>query len=108
LYTTYYDTGALSVIDTGTNTQLTTAPISVKARDIISSPNGDKLYAVTGSDNRLVYINPISNSITTTIALPHPSGIAISNDNTKLYVSLYDNNLVTIIDIDTGSILTNI
>jgi YVTN family beta-propeller protein len=87
--TNLFDTaqGSVSVIDTTSNTEITTIPVGIIATGIVSNPNSPRLYVAT-SDGISV-VNTTDNTLIGTILPPSSlgflGGLAITPDGTKLY-----------------------
>jgi YVTN family beta-propeller protein len=78
--------GNVMVIDTSTNTVLTTIPVGNEPRDVAVSPDGTCVY-VSQKDG-IAVINMISNSLVGTIPVPgYLKNIAVLPQGNKIYVS---------------------
>lgn len=74
---------ALFVIDPDTETETATIPLPASSGDMVSSPNGRKLYVDSGGD--ILVIDVLSNTISKTISGAGGIDLAISRDGTQLY-----------------------
>lgn len=105
----------VSVIDTNTNTVVTTIPHAQWAPNILAiTPNGKFVYASWAdsftSDSFVSVIDTATNTIITEIPLVPsnpPTGLAITPDGTRVYVTLLDNT-VRVIDTATNTVVATI
>lgn len=101
----------VSVIDTDTNTVIATIPaISAPEGVVVNDPlNTTRVYIVEdGITDSLVVLDTCDNSVITRIAINNPSGVAISPDGLKLYVTSSAPNLVNVIDVATNTVTNTI
>jgi YVTN family beta-propeller protein len=105
----------VSVINTGTNTVVTTIPLPAGSDPfgIAITPDGTRAYvANAGTPDSVAVINTATNTILTTIPFPagsDPFGIAITPDGSRAYVANFGTpDSVTVINTATNTILTTI
>src|SRR5262249_16837133 len=71
--------GAVSVIDTSTNTVSSTVPIGPNAQGIAITADGTRAYAASFGDNSVWVIDTATNTVTATIAVGFaPVGVALT------------------------------
>jgi YVTN family beta-propeller protein len=109
---------AVDVIDTGTNTLLTTIALGSGNFGIFGlavSPDGTKLYVSTSTNanggqpypsGAVSVIDLTTDSVIATVPLPSymPFGLAVTPDGTKVYVANHYNDTVAVIDTATNSL----
>ena len=101
------------VIDTSTNTEITTIA-GVTGPDIAIHPSGAFVYITTNgttenTPGRVSVINTSTNSVTATIAVGNfPYSIALNPAGTRAYVANYNSGSVSAIDLVTNSLLNEI
>lgn len=81
---------SVSVIDTATNTVLTTIPLSAGPSGIVASSTRVVVNTTSGIGNPITIIDPITNTVTATIPLTvvgGSQGIAMSADGTVVWVT---------------------
>lgn len=111
--------GTVSVIDSGTNTLITTIPVGQFPRGVVVSPEGTRLYVSNFTDCCSVNPGTVSVIDTATYAViatipvgNNPTGIAITPDGSHVYVSNYGfsagDGTVSVIDTATNTVTTNI
>lgn len=89
-----------------TPTITTTITVGANAKSMAVSPDGSKIYVGNNgsSDNSISVIDTASSTVVATIAAPNapvtagarldaPWGIAVSPDNTKVFISYYDDDV---------------
>ena len=79
-------------------------------RNIASDPTGTTLYITVGGDQNFVYVIEAQTlTLTQTIAVGNaPEAIVASPDGTKLYIGDQTDKTVTVIDVESGYIVTEI
>ncbi|MCC4769119.1 PGF-pre-PGF domain-containing protein [Methanosarcina sp. DH2] len=86
-YVTNYDSNAVSVIDTVTNTITTVVNVGAYPWGVAINPEGTKVY-VAKADGNVSVIDTVTNNVTATVEVgSSPYGIAVSPDGTKVYVT---------------------
>jgi len=102
----------VSVIDTATNTVLTTIAVGTRPSVVLASPDGSRVYVLNATPNFSVsVINTATNAVTATI--PTPGGnffMAMSADGSRLYVSdqLFPSSGVSVVDTASNSVVGSI
>jgi YVTN family beta-propeller protein len=92
---------SVPVIDTATNTVITTIPMPFGsfARGIAITPNGKTAYVSNFAANMVSRIDTATNTVTGTIPVGNnPVGVAISPDGTRAYVANDNSSSVSVID----------
>lgn len=99
----------VSVIDTSTNSVLSTISVQSSPNGIILSSDDSKAYIANTESDTISVIDTSSNTVTDTIAVGHiPIGVAISPDNTKLYVTNFFDDTVSVIDTATNTVTATV
>jgi YVTN family beta-propeller protein/VCBS repeat-containing protein len=108
-YVTNVMDNSVSVIDTNTNTVVTTiTSVGNQPQSAAVTPNGTRLYVTNTLDNSVTVINTGTNAVTNTISLSNrPLGIAITPDGTRAYVTL-NAAKVAVIDTTTNTVISTI
>jgi len=100
----------ISVVDTATNTVVTTIPISGGA-GVAVTPDGTRAYVTSPGDGTVSVIDTATNTMVATIFLgtnQNPSGVAITPDGSRAYVTINLPNIVSVIDTTTNTVVTTI
>ncbi|MGB9930086.1 MAG: DUF7507 domain-containing protein, partial [Methanosarcina sp.] len=96
----------VSVIDTATNTVVTTVGVGNYPVGVAVSPDETKVYVTNYFDNSISVIDATTNTVATIINTENnPEGIIVSPDGTKLYVINYGSNTVSVFDAATTNII---
>jgi YVTN family beta-propeller protein len=100
---------SVTVIDTATNTPVTTIPVGSGPFGVAVTPDGKHVY-VTDHDSfpaNVSVIDAATNTVVTTIgAGSHPFGVAITPDGKHAYVANESDNTVSVIDTATYAVAT--
>jgi len=109
LYVNNYNSGTVSVIDTNTNTVVTTITVGLQNQSIQYSPNtyiNGAIYVGNSGDGTVSVIDVFSNTVTATISAGNASykSIFIESLN-KLYLVNSLSTDITVIDTGTNSVL---
>jgi len=101
--------GTVSVIDTTTNTVLTTVTVGLAPDNIAITPDGTVALVTNKSSNTLSRIDTASNTLTGTLAVGTlPENVVITPDGTKAYVTNSLNGTVLVINLATFSVVATI
>jgi len=103
------DSTTVSVIDTATNTLITTIPVGPAPERIDITPDGAFAYVVADPFLDVVSVIDIAtNAVIATISLSDPLAVAITPDGAFAYVTNVLSNTVTVIDTATNTVITSI
>jgi YVTN family beta-propeller protein len=101
----------ISVIDTATNTVVTTIPVSGTA-GIALTPDGTQAYVTSPGAGTVSVIDIATNTLVATISFgtnQNPFRVAITPDGTRAYVTIgFPNNVVSVIDTATNTVVATI
>lgn len=98
----------VSVINTVTNTYVTTIPVGFPAGVAVSLSNG-KVYVTDQNSSAVTVINTSTNTVDTAFGVgKFPFGIAVSPDGSKLYVANQGDNTVSVINAKTYALITTV
>lgn len=99
----------LSVIDTGTNTLITSISVGTAPQGMAVTLDGTKTYVTNGASNTVSVIDNISNTVVTTIPVGTlPLSVVISSDNARAYVCNQDSDTISVINVSTNTVTTTI
>jgi YVTN family beta-propeller protein len=101
---------SMSVVDTLTNTAVTTVAVGVGPSAVALSPDGATAFVTNTFDGSVCLIDLASATVTKTVLVgEHPLNVAVSHDGRLAYVSELDESChhgsVSIIDIRTGVVM---
>ncbi|WP_316843180.1 gliding motility-associated C-terminal domain-containing protein [Pedobacter psychrodurus] len=106
------DMGQLSVINLATNTVVARVPVGVSSMAVVVNNANNRIYVANQQSHSVSVINSITNTIVTTIdfGVGEPSGLTLSPDGSKLYVTDYNQyvNLLRVINTTDNSVITSI
>lgn len=98
----------LSVIDTATDTQITTITGLSGPRYVAVSPSGTRVY-VTNDNNSVSVINADTNTITATVTVGSDAqGVVVNPSGTKVFVANQGSSTVSVIDTSTNTVVQTI
>lgn len=104
----------VTVLDSGTNSVITTIPVGVSPEGIAISPDGSKLYVsnfscCTPGQGSISVIDTSNYQVIATIPVgDNPLQPAVSASGTYLYVPNYYDDYVSVIDTSTNTVVNNI
>lgn len=99
----------VSVINTSTNTVVTTIPVGSGPYGVAASLDGSKVYIANDGDGNVSVINTATNTVTATVGVgTNPTCVAVSPDGSKVYVTNYNSNNVSVIDAATNTVVTTV
>ncbi len=98
----------VSVINTATNTVVTTIPVGNSPLGVSSSKNGKRVYVTNSGSGTVSVINTYTNAVISTIGVdPKPYGICINNNGSRVYVAHSTfNGSVSVINTTNNSVAT--
>jgi fibronectin-binding autotransporter adhesin len=110
-YATDFDNSALMVIDTSSNTLLTTVTVGAGPQGVAVSPDSSRVYVAVTTGNGVRIVNAATNTtIGATIATgPGPTGVAVAPDSMTVYVGNRggaDTVSMLTVDTNTGSLIS--
>ena len=94
--------GTVSVVNTLSNTVVSSLNPGGNPESIVLSPDGSKVYVGVSTSNRVQIYNTLTNALITTITITTPTALALSPDGSKLYVANSTGNIVSIINTTTN------
>ena len=105
VYATKILTGEIAVIDTATNSLITSIPVGPAPFGIAMSPDGLFAYAVSIATGSMYVVDSTTDSLDETVVLPTRSaGVAVAPGGAKIYVSHPITNSVSVIDSATRTV----
>lgn len=109
LYVTNVVSNSVSVVNTATNSVVTTIPVGRSPRGIATSPDGASIYVANAVDNTVSVINTSDDTVSMTVPVgKSPQGVAVAPDGSKVYVVNGLSNSVSVLDAVTKQILTTV
>jgi YVTN family beta-propeller protein len=97
------------VINTATNTVITTIPTSGHPDVVAVSPDGTHAYVTTFTDGTVLVIDTATNTVITTIPVGVVVvGVAVSPDGTVAYVTELSTGTVVVIDTASNTVIATI
>ncbi len=102
--------GTVSVIDSATNSVVTTVEVGTNPLGVAVSPDGDRVYVthqrVAGT---VTILDAASNDVVGSVAVgAGPSGVSVKLPGTKVYVVNRDDKTVSVLDVATGLVIATI
>ncbi|MCO1656884.1 hypothetical protein [Pseudonocardia humida] len=89
----------VAVLDTTTDTLLTTIPVGQRPFAAAVTPDGSRLWVPSHDDARIDVVDTATNAVTTSIPVPaSPHGVAFSADGSRAYVASHESNVVSVLD----------
>ncbi len=111
-YVGNFNLNNVSVIDTATNSIVTTIPVGTKPTQILASPDGSRVYVANTTPNFVVsVIDTATNTVVATIPTPGAGFfMAMPADGTRIYVNdfLFPSSGVSVIDTATNTVVASI
>ncbi|CAN5341713.1 hypothetical protein BH09BAC6_BH09BAC6_23100 [soil metagenome] len=89
----------VSVINTSTNSVVSTIPVGLEPVGVTVSPDGTRVYTANTYAGTVSVINTVTNSVIATVPLgSYPFGILASPDGTRVYVANFNDGTLSIIN----------
>ena len=98
------DAGALTVVEAATGVTVRTMPIGAGAHDVVVSALTGKVYVMNELEDRIAVVSAATLQVLGTISVPRPHHAKISADGRTVYVGLFNNNQVAVIDTVTDAV----
>jgi serine/threonine-protein kinase len=96
----------VGVIDTASNTLLTTIPVGRRPYASATTPDGSRLYVPSHDDGRIDVIDTATSTVVAEIPVaPNPHWVAFSPDGSRLWAANHESNVVSELDPATNAIL---
>jgi len=121
LYVTNFGSGTVSVIDTATNSVISTIRVGRASLGVSASPDGSRLYVASAYDGTISVISTETNTIVATILVGKKNAMApfdvdVTPDGTKIYVTnsvawadtYTEDSRVSVIDSRTNTVIATI
>jgi YVTN family beta-propeller protein len=94
-------TDTVSIVDTATDTLVTTVPVGYGPWGVAVAPDGTNVYVTNGDSGTVSVIDTCTKAVVKTIPVPGysiPTGIAVAPDGSKAYVTNGGSNTLSVID----------
>jgi len=99
----------VSVINTITNTGITTVPVGINPLGVAINPKGTRAYVANTVDFTVSVIDTASNTVVATVPVGNfPVGIAVTPDGTRVYVANDSSNTVSVIDTTANTVVATV
>ena len=105
-YIANFGSNNVSVIDTTSNTVLTTIPVGSSPYAVAATPNGTRVYVTNANGNSTSVIDTATQSVVAMVGTSFPYGVAASN--TRAYVVGTRSNSVFVIDTSTNGVIATV
>jgi YVTN family beta-propeller protein len=100
--------GAVSVIDTATNTVTATVPEVGGRPGVAVTPDGTRVYVANGPSSVSV-IDTATNTVTATVGVGDgPFGVAVTPDGARVYVTNENSADVSVVDTATNTVIATV
>ena len=108
-YITSQNSSVVSVINTASNTVITSFSVGKFPYGLAVSPDGSKLYVANQADNNVSVINTTTYKLITTVGVgANPYGVAVSPDGTRVYITNLGGVTVSVINAANNSLINTI
>ena len=108
-YIPNFNSNNVSVINTATNTLVTTVTVGSNPYGVSVSPDGGRVYITNNFSNDVSVINTVTNAVVATVAVgSRPYGISVSPDGSKVYVANFQSNNVSVINTATNTVAATV
>jgi len=108
-YVANYSSGNVSVIDTATNTVVSTITVGTNPFDVAITPNGQYAYVVNVGSSNVSVINTSTNAVVATISVgTSPFDVAITPNGQYAYVVNVGSSNVSVINTATNTVVSTI
>ncbi|GAA4545413.1 protein kinase domain-containing protein [Pseudonocardia xishanensis] len=99
----------VSVLDTASNTVLTTIPVGTRPFASATTPDGRLLYVPSHDDGQLDVIDTTTDQLVTKVDVPkNPHWVVFGKDGKTLYTANHESNVVSVLDVATNAVRTTI
>lgn len=108
-YVGLFKDNAVAVIDTGTNTVLSTIPVPAGPHGLVITPDGKTVYVSIDGDSKVSVIDTATDKVVNTIEVGKtPHGLAITPDGRQVLVGVFGLDKLAIIDVATNTVTTQL
>jgi YVTN family beta-propeller protein len=99
----------VAVLDSQTNTVLTTIKVGTRPYALDVTPDGSQIYVPNHDSGTVSVIDTATSTLVTDIRVkPNPHWVAFSKDGTRAYTANHDSNVVSVIDIASRKVIAEI
>ena len=108
-YVTLKGAAKVAVINTATNSVLTTISTGAGPEAVAVSPNGSRVYVSNTGGSTVSVIDAATNKVVASVTVgSQPSGLAVSANGSRLYVTTKATDQVAVVDTATNKVLTKV
>ena len=104
-YTANFGSDNLSVIDTSSDTLVTTVAMGTQPNSVALTPDGSRAYVTNGGGDVWVLSTSTNAVLAKVVVGGYPTGIAITPDGTRAYVTKANANAVAVIDTSSNTVI---
>lgn len=110
VYVANYDSNNISVIDTASNTVVSTVPVGSNSGGVAITPDGTRAYVTYYTSNKVWVIDTATNTVVATVSVRGglPTAVAFTPDGTRAYVTSGSSDYVSVIDTASSSVVMTI
>jgi YVTN family beta-propeller protein/autotransporter-associated beta strand protein len=109
VYVSNINSGTVSVINTATDSVVTTVNVGSAPKGVAISPNGALVYVANALSDNVSVINTATNTVVTTIGVgTGPWGVAVSPNGTTAYVTNSASQTVSVINTTTNTVVATV
>ncbi|WP_176921436.1 protein kinase domain-containing protein [Pseudonocardia oroxyli] len=109
IYNTEKTVNLIGVLDTSSNTLLTTIPVGKRPFASATTQDGKLLYVPSHDDGKLDLIDTTTDTVVQEITVPpNPHWVVFSKDGKTLYTANHESNVVSVLDVATNTVRTTI
>jgi YVTN family beta-propeller protein len=99
----------VAVLDTQTNTVVTTIKVGTRPYALAVKPDGSEIYVPNHDSGTVSVIDTRSNTMVSDIRVkPNPHWVEFSKDGTRTYAANHESNLVSVIDTTTRGVVAEV
>ncbi len=108
-YIPNFGDNTVSVINTSTNTVVTTITVGTSPLGVTVSPDGNRVYITNYDGGTVSVINTATNTVSATLTVgTFPTGVIVSPDGTRLYVLNNGTGTVSVFNTSTNALISTV
>ncbi|MBK8741332.1 MAG: YncE family protein [Betaproteobacteria bacterium] len=108
-YITNHGGSTVSVLDTATNTVITTITVGLHPYGVAVNAAGSRAYVTNEGSHNVSVINTATNTVIATVPVGvTPEGVAVNPAGTRVYVTNWNSDTVSVIDATTNTVIATV
>ena len=107
-YVANFGSNSVSVIDTSSNTVVTTVPVGTQPNGVAVTPDGTRAYVANGGGDVWVISTSNNTVLAKVVVGGYPTAVAITPDGTRAYVTRANGNSVSVIATSSNTVTATI